>query len=371
MKSSLRVLPPCRASGGILVLVASFNLYAAGIDDVLPLPQWPQDRSQNSPRLGGDLFPEGFEDGVPTVSALPAERESPPGLDPGSPQPRADLSLFLPDALLGRAVRPDQPGGASRDMPRRCVDGDFLAACLETSGSDHLIDPDSHLPETQREDLLRFLAFHARDARIAAYVVVMDGDQCVPSGVDLSGVASGALKDRDSCLVAFPLGDPWRARLFVSNSLQRIASSDRLAEMVKDCAKDASQVSDALEQLHRFTVRLSIRLFWLERMIGEPPPVLDRSSVAEVPGEVVAKREAALASALLDADVNGRRSPLAWDSVVLGVLLSLAGSGLAYAALCHRRKRLLRYVWVLPEIEMPPRLGGVFSGGGGCSIRYR
>jgi len=106
-------------------------------------------------------------------------------------------------------------------------------------------------------------------------------------------------------------------------------------------------------------------------MIGEPPPVLDRSSVAEVPGEVVAKREAALASALLDADVNGRRSPLAWDSVVLGVLLSLVGSGLAYAALCHRRKRLLRYVWVLPEIEMPPRLGGVFSGGGGCSIRYR
>lgn len=344
----------------------------AELDEILPLPQWSDGAKENSQALGALLLPDGMlhDDLIPNPSSLTIE-EPPSATQFELQRPLGDLSLFLPDALLGKAIKPALPTAPTSSEMLRELDAEFLAHCLEAPEQDHLIDPDSHVSETQREDLVRFLDFHARDARIKAYVVVTDRDQVVPSHADLSHAASGAFAKHDSCLAVFPLGEPWRARLFVSRSVSKVAGPDHLAGMVEDCAKDAMQVSDPLEQLHRFTIRLSIRLFWLERMMGGNQPALSRVSAHDVPQDVIAKREAALTAALNTSEIESGRS--SWDlySVGLGMLLSLAGGAATYAALRHRRKKLLGYVWLLPEIEIPPRLGGAFSGGGGCSIRFR
>ena len=235
-----------------------------------------------------------------------------------------------------------------------------------------MIDPDNHVSETQKEDLLRFLQFHARDARINAYVMVTDRDQKIPANAEISNIASGALSSSDSCLAVYPLGEPSRARLFLSASIHKAAAPEYLKSVVEDCAKDAALVTDPLEQLHRFTVRLSIRLFWLEKLITSSQQALTLAQPDdEVPSDLIARREAALATALLEQNPAPARAGIQWWSVILGILVSLAGGALTYAALRHRRVRLLNYVWMLPEIEVPPRLGGAFSGGGGAWIQYR
>ena len=51
--------------------------------------------------------------------------------------------------------------------------------------------------------------------------------------------------------------------------------------------------------------------------------------------------------------------------LIIGVTVSLAGGGATFAALIARRRRNRNRIWILPEIEIPQRLGGAFCGGGG------
>jgi hypothetical protein len=350
------------------------RMACADIDEILPLPQWsgPDIAGSPPPRLGGLLLPDGLlvDDESDTTPRLPSEA---PVLtsELQASTTDIDLSLFLPDALLGKTIRTYESPGPTPLTELRDLDDNFLTICRESPADEHLIDPESHVSETQKEDLLRFLEFHARDARIKAYVVVTDRDQTVPKTADLSNIASGSLTSQDSCLAVYPLGEPWRARLFLSAAIHKSVSPDYLTSLVQDCAKDAQLVNDPLEQLHRFTVRLSIRLFWLEKLIAAGQPAPQVATREDIPSDIIVKREAALNEALLERDMAGRRKKVDGWSVVFGILLSLAGGAVTYAALRYRRRRLIGFVWMLPEIETRPRLGGEFSGGGGASIAYR
>lgn len=355
-------------------------------DAVLPLPQW-----LGTPRLDNESGAEGVPGRylgrllLPDASLTGNDHEPHPWMadEPLSingeftpSAPPGDLSLFLPDALLGRSFRPSQAPVSSPASQLRALSDDFLTVCRESPSGDHLIDPDAHVPETQKEDLLRFLQFHARDARIKAYVLVVDRDQEIPRASDISDVASGSLGRGDSCLAVYPLNDPKRARLFLSASIHKLAAQDYLRSVVEDCADDAAQVTDSLEQLHRFTVRLSIRLFWLEKIMGAGQmgagQLMARASPDEVPQEILVRRQDALTKALLaDADPAFRPGGLQWWAVVLGVVAGLAAGGVAYALIVWRRRRFSGLVWILPEVEVQPRLGGDFCGGGGAWIQYR
>lgn len=354
-------------TGGVSFL-PPVSVGAREIDDVLPLPEWIQPPSDSTPPplLGGFLFPEGTAVEQPPESAPLLQAPHAGGGEFPAANPANDLSLFLPDSLLGKTIREYQPPPPTPESDLRPLGAGFLAACRAVVKNEHLIDPDHHVSEPQREDLTRFLQFHARDARVKAFVLVMDRNQTVSSASDLAGVASGALNAQDSCLAVYPLGEPWRARLFVSSSVHQAVDADYLNSVAQDCAKDATLVSDPLEQLHRFTVRLSIRLFWLEKLMSPLP--MTAGKLAE---KVVAKSRNAAAPSLSKNPRHSRQQNINAWSVALGVLLSLGGGAATYAALRYRRKRLLNYVWILPEIEMPQRLGGAFTGGGGACIQYR
>lgn len=358
-------------------LLVSQSSWGEDIDAILPLPQWSDSRdgilnspNNEMPLLGILLQPEGL---LGAVVPEPSNGSNPLTLATEFQTTRADidLSLFLPDALLGKTVHADQNPVPTPSSSLRFLNEDFLTVCRESPADEHLIDPDNHVSETQKEDLLKFLQFHARDAQIKAFVVVTDRDQAVPSTADLSSIASGSLNLQDSCLAVYPLGEPWRARLFLTASIHKMVPADYLNNVVTDCAKDAALVTDSLEQLHRFTVRLSIRLFWLEKLIGSNHTALTPANHEEIPSDIIVRREAALTEALLENNIPHSGPVFQWWSVVFGVLLSLAGGGAAYATLYYRRRRLLKYVWMLPDIEVPPRLGGAFSGGGGAWIQYR
>jgi hypothetical protein len=353
---------------------------SAGAED-LPLPAWSQEElravSEGAgplPMLGGALLPEGM---VPPESA-PGPLLRPPSIAESLRQKThssGDVSLFVPDALISKieAKPADETPSPTPMSELHDLDSEFVEACLDAPAEERLLDPTSVVAESQREDISRFLQFHARDARVDAYLLVIDRDQRLPEGADLSRIASGALLGGDACLAVYPLGEPWRARLFMSSSVHESVAPKYLSGLLEDCSRDALQVSDPLEQLHRFAVRLSIRLFWLEKVM----PAKAKTAPLELARPAVQLPEVIAEMPPPPVEMTRGKAGVEWAALIrdprfIAAALSVLLIPLLIIILRARHVSYLRtHVWHLPEVEAPVRLGGAFSGGAGAIIQFR
>lgn len=397
-----RGLRPARAlawpAAALLVLAAVGPLIGAdddGPEEVLPLPRWTDSEWQalqgtrsSAPLLANPLLPTEMlapedlrESGSPLGDPVgnPELAKAPPQITPPSMDGlRADeMGLFLPESLLDQnkghlTTRPEPtPAVALRE-----VSPEFLKAASHSPSDRLLVDPDGLVQETQAEDLSRFLEFHARESRIKAYFLVLDRDQKLPSSPDLAGLASGALLSSDSCLAIYSLGEPWRTRLFMSRKVHDAASASYLSNLLEDCVHDAMQVSEPSDQLHRFAVRLSIRLNWLEKILDPPAsgkvgasdPAANPATLSHALSEVGGPQESAAAVPFAGWLSHLGRA-IQWTILSVAALLVLAG--LLFLGWKWRQRWMLSRVWVLPEPQIEPRLGGAFSGGTGAWTRYR
>jgi hypothetical protein len=319
-----------------------FNQLLPPESNLLPPPVEVQGMLDTGPRL---------EDGVPSLWGADSELGS------------QDLTLFLHGSALNQtASAPPTPAVSLRDLPKEMVE-----SVCRAPAEDYLLDPQSLVPEVPAQDLDRLLEFHAKDARIRLFVLVLDGDQKLPEGAALDRIAQGALTKRDACLAIYPLGEPWRARFMVSQSVHGAVSVRSLTDLAEDCIKDARQAADSVQQLHRFAVRLSTRLFSLEKVL---PPALAKQT-APVPLQEVAQGGVALASAA-QAGAVSPAAVAATAGVSVTALLFLAAlfGAFVYCMRCYRRGEELSRVWILPEQEVAARLGGAFSGGAGAVVHY-
>ncbi len=272
-----------------------------------------------------------------------------------------DMRLFLPEAILGLPTQsqssPAQlptPLAALKDVP-----AEFLAACAHTLAKEYLVDPDQLVPEIQNHDMMRLLEFHAHDARIKLYVLMIAHDQKLPEGAELEKIASGSLMQSDACLMVYPLGEPWRTRLFVSRSIHNQISTEFLSETIHACLQESLQTSDVHDQLRRYTIHLSTRLFWLQKALATDPASTEK-------GHALAEF-----SPLQKATSSGSfsfTSILIWGSSGLLMLGLTRVTGRKFRR--HLQLRRQRRIWMLAEPETVPRLGGAFTGGGGGMIRY-
>lgn len=274
-----------------------------------------------------------------------------------------DMRRFLPESILGM---PDQNQSSKAQLPTplaalQDVPPEFLAACAQCLPNEYLIDPEQLVPEIQNHDLMRLLEFHARDARIKLYVLMIAHDQKLPEGVELDKIASGSLLQSDACLLIYPLGEPWRTRLFVSRSIHNQISTGFLSETIQACLQESLQTSNVHDQLRRYTIHLSTRLFWLQKALA--PHTSTKNGKEQTLAEFAPQLKAPAAystSSLISMALWGAAS-----------LLALGLTGLASRHLHHRlRLRRQRRIWMLSEPETVPRLGGAFTGGGGGMIRY-
>lgn len=343
----------------------------------LPLPRWSEQElrtfreslpAANDP---GVLLPENGRPVTDINELLRTPVSSGPRLDqlfnePGgelSPRLRPeDMRLFLPESVLGL---PMQKQTNSERLPTplaalQDVTAEFLAACTQTLPQEYLIDPDLLVPEMQNHDMMRFLEFHARDARIKLFVLIIARDSKLPEGAELEKIASGSLLQNDACLLVYPLGEPWRTRLFVSKSVHDQTSTEFLSETIQACLREALQASDVHDQLHRYAVHLSTRLFWLQRALGSHAMI--SSDKNQLLAEVTPAGTAPVQS------TTSILSIVIWSSVTLLALgiVGIAGRQFRRYVQLRRQNR----VWILPEPETVPRLGGAFTGGGGGMIRY-
>jgi hypothetical protein len=274
-----------------------------------------------------------------------------------------DIRLFLPEAILGLPTQ-GQPSPVQMPTPLSAlknVTPEFLAACTQSLPKEYLIDPDQLVPEIQNHDMLRLLAFHAQDARIKLYLLIIGHDQKLPEGAELEKIASGSLLKSDACLVVYPLGEPWRTRLFVSRSIHNQVSSEFLSETIQACLKEALQTSNEHDQLRRYTIHLSTRLFWLQKALVTD--LADKTDKGQALAEFSSQSKAPEVLG-----TTNHTTILIWISGSL-LLLGLVGFTCRQFFL-HLQLRRQRRVWMLSEPETVPRLGGAFTGGGGRMIRY-
>lgn len=348
---------------------------AQSIDDDLPLPRWEEERP---PLLNGLPIPaeagSHFNSLLPGESLVPSLPETPGMLHFGprltdtqpslSPQiGTTDLSLFLHGSHMQAdkpALAPHTPTPvlALRDLP-----ADFAESLADAPSNDYLIDPQDITPEVARGELERLLEFHATDARIRLYVLVLETDQKLPDSINLTRIANGALTRQPSCLAIYPMGEPWRARLLLSQPVHDAVPAQGLRDMAADCIRDAQQADEADEQLRRYSVRLSTRLFWLQKALiahtqpqGQSPPSLKEiTSETITPTRLLTWQPTPAAVILL-------------SSLAILLILSL---GLRPILKKRRSARPQSHIWMLPESDVPPRLGGAFSAGAGAVLNYK
>lgn len=350
-------------------------------EDDLPLPRWSPDELRAFGELGGAPsltetllpdVPDYMQDGSDPLRSGPRLEDLPATLT-GDITPRLsveDLRLFLPDTqtLPAMEVRSAMAAGVLSHGVLKEVTREFILAANEALRSEYLIDPDVIVPEMAHLQMLRFLEFHAHDARIKLYVLVIPKDSRLPAKPELDGIASGSLVKSEACLLVYSIGEPWRARLFVSKSVFEHTSATFLAETTQACAKAAMQSSAAADQLQNFAMELSTRLFWLQKALGKESTANVAQSLAEVAPPDAGSHTAGVAMP----SVTPVATDDAWTAVLwtLACVFMAAVGGLGFLHWQKRRKRRVQTrVWILPEIETAPRLGGAFTGGGGAVVR--
>lgn len=366
--------------------------------DELPLPVWSSEEwrrlsLESAPPLLGGLLPglgEGAASAPPGTNPVIAPRypDGPPAVFEDSLNSLRDgLSLFLPEGL------PTVGHDASSALDRRPtpeiqlaeVTPEFLAAAAAWPTDDLLIDPSSELPETQAEDLRRFLGYHAEESRLPLRVLLMARDEKLPaldSLAALEALGGGSVINRRAVLLVYPMGEPWRARLFLPSAAHQAVSTAYLTRLFDGCLNAAATASQEEGQLHEFVVQLSIRLFWLEKELSQRAPTALAPLTADAPAtplsEVgshtaplsaptpVPETTSASASALILPPAS-----LLTIAVMLTLLLAVALRRFLRVVSRAARERRHRLVWTLPEQEAEPRLGGAFCGGGGAWSRWK
>lgn len=351
----------------------------------LPLPVWdPQEwqrlARESSPAALGGLLPTLGEEvnlgPLPLGPALsPKYADGPPPLFSESEQAlRAGLSLFLPEGITFQPAHRDE-GPSHRPTPLhqlRDVTPEFLAAARDWPSDDPLIDPSGALAETPAEDLRRFLGYHSEQADIPITVLLLEPNEKLPTAIKMESLAQGTLSSRRAALLVYPLGEPWRTRLFLPNAAHQAVYASFLSRMLEACLAEANRTTLPEDQLHDYIVQLSIRLFWLQKELAKSKPSrLAFADPAQTPplAEVGSDTPSPLLAATEPTTEHFLRLPPAsfiTIAILFGFLLAVASRRILRTAKLSAEKRRHSRVWTLPDKETASRLGGAFCGGSGA-----
>lgn len=337
---------------GVLALTLVSMVWAEGRDGVLPLPNWEQEEVQIFP-LGGGLLPKDGEE---------------PRVGEGN-----DAGLFIPNRGVGeKGIGVVVEEGVERPLVE--VGVDFLQRLDVRAEGEYVLDPAGLVGPGSVEELNRLLATQAEEGQVRPHLILLPEHHRLPQGVDLGKLGRMSEMGGVSCMVVYAMGEPWRVRLFMSRRVSEKVSRDYLSKLAQRCIQDAMKSEHAAEQLKRFVIQLCVRLTWMEREHGwtEREPGLEEDGVGEEMGAEVLEVTAEGGELEVDSVWERRwREVRQWLWVVFALLAVVYGIWRGVRWLLNRvRQREQGVVWMLPEVEVPPRLGGKYCGGGGGSVKY-
>lgn len=224
-----------------------------------------------------------------------------------------------------------------------------VSAVLAAAPVDYLVDRYEVLASGAATARADFLKQHAEDSKIPLYVYVFVEGAVMPSWPDAQILSANG----PVAVVVYFIGSPQRAGLYLSQPLVDVVSEAEQRRSLQSSVMQAAEKADPEEQLEAFLVQMSIRLYWMERMMDEGiSDLVDLPASAPMP---VKKTRIHWPGYALLAEYLG------WVSVVFVMIVLLP---LMWWVIRARRR------YRFPEFEVESRLGGRHAAGVGGVISY-
>ena len=245
---------------------------------------------------------------------------------------------------------------AVQETPPTEIADKFLGAYFNDRPASFLIDPQKLLSSQQYRDRLAFLEYHAADASIDLFVYVFGLEQEIPGEVRAEELTERLFSSgRPAAVVYYFLGAPQRSVIYLSPSLTDTVSGAEQKRALQSSVVKSLEKADSVDQLEAFSVQMSIRLYWMERMRSGA-----KVTEATMMSSVTVEKHAAPGGM---ERLNKILPPRWWlpVSVICGAMLAAYGlrTWLRYRAQYH-----------FPEFEVEPRLGGLHAAGIGAVISF-
>lgn len=269
---------------------------------------------------------------------------------PDEPKPEVAAELKVEQPTAEEIA---QDTAQSPEIPEK-----FLPAYFAERPKSFLIDPQGLLGPSVYHDRLSFLNYHASDSSIDLFVYVIGGDQEIPTEVREEEVMERFFSEgRPAVVVYYYLGAPHRSVVYLSPSITDSISPAEQRRALASSVMQAFEKTNPSEQIEAFLVQMSIRIYWMERMLGgagESPEEL-----SFLPAPIAAKELA-------------KNAKFEWAR---GIALKFAmPAGVAFGSLLVAfilnfwLKRRARYHF--PDFDVEPRLGGAHAAGVGAVISF-
>jgi hypothetical protein len=223
-----------------------------------------------------------------------------------------------------------------------------------------LVDPQGLLSRNDYRDRLGFLNYHAGDSSIDLYVYVFKGDQDIPGEVrDEELVERFYSEGRPAAVVFYYMGAPQRSVMYLSPSLTDAVSAAEQRRALESSVMQAFKDVEPAGQIEAFLVQMSIRIYWMERMLQGEGGESGILASADKP------RPHAVKKSSMPDWIRPMQASIQPYVLPSGVLLgSLLVGGLT-TTVVRRRKR-----YRFPEFEVEPRLGAAHAAGVGAVISF-
>ena len=267
-----------------------------------------------------------------------------------------------PDAKL-----PEPPAGSLPEPPptTELVPDKWANAYFEKPSEKHLIDPQSLLTESQREQLTQILVSHSEESAVAVRVFLFGGRQEIPGEWRVEEQAERLdIPSKPAVMLIYYLGAPHRCEMYLPPALGTHISISEQRRTQESCLLQAQAKVDPVEQLEACLQQLSIRAYWightcgLERAQEGLSQTIPEKSHPKKSGKSSPKWN--LPPAVMEA-VTKYQPYWPWLAGAMAVLLS------TLACTCWwlvRRKRKF------PILQIEPRLGGHHAAGVGAAISF-
>lgn len=225
-----------------------------------------------------------------------------------------------------------------------------------------LIDPQRLLGPVVTRDRSAFLKYHAGDSSIDLHVYLLGEKQKMPEPSRCEELVGRFFSHgKPSAVVWYAFGKPERAILHLSPSLKNAVPESENKRALASSVMQAVEKGDPAGQLEAFLVQMSIRLYWMERVLGKED-VAGGEAVEVVPLQSKKQEE-------LEVGLSEKLEPLI---LVVREWMVEAGAFLAVGIVL-----VMVWVWsrlrarhVLPDFSVEPRLGGEHGAGVGAVISF-
>ncbi|MDB4265355.1 hypothetical protein N9891_01255 [bacterium] len=145
----------------------------------------------------------------------------------------------------------------------------FFAAYFQEMPRGFLNDPQHLLTSQEFRDREAFLNYHARDTDIDLYIYLFDALQEIPPTESIGSVVRSHIDQNKAVAVVFYfLGMPEKSQVAFSEAVTETVSPDEQEKVLRMAVEEALEKSDPTSQLESFSIQLSIRLYWLEKVVA-------------------------------------------------------------------------------------------------------